>query len=202
MKRRDFLKLSGAVVAGAAAPAWLQVRALAGESFELDNDIDILNFALLIAYFERSFYDRGVQENLVTGRREALLRDIRANEIDHITELREAIRSRGSDPIEEPVFEFGRAYADTEKFLANAYQFESTGVSAYLEVIGRARDRGVVEELTGIYGNECRHAALVARMNDVGPDDVFGGAVQVPKTTDFVAQVFDPYMPDRERPQA
>ena len=197
--RRSFLgfgsatKALGAISAVAVAAAIPLDQAAAAQSLSL-GDADIVNFALNLEYLEAEYYLRGAlgmtaDEVLRTtlggtvkgGRKVAfsspvhdgILRNIAADEIQHVTFLRSI---NGSASVPRPTIDFDAGFAAVAQaaglpdfdpfanemsFVLGAMLFEDVGVTAYKGSARNIKNRRILESAAGILAAEGYHAGSV-----------------------------------------
>ena len=117
----------GAFLAGGLLIGGLPKVALGAPS--APQDVEILNFALLLEYLESEFYVEAVNKGALSGRdRSAFATTVRDHELAHVDFLQNAL---GSAARAKPTFDFKDTTSDARKFLATAIVLEDTGVAAY-----------------------------------------------------------------------
>ena len=207
--RRDFFKAFGTASAIAGGFALVNQSSPA-EAQAAPSDGDILNFALNLEYLEAQFYSyaatgNGLAANLLagsgtagaaTGGRKATFtdplvaryaREIAADEIAHVTFLRQAIGATVAaqpaiDISADPNGAFSTAaraagligpgsanptatafdpYASDENFLLAAFIFEDVGVTAYKGASPLISSKVFLEAAAGILAVEAYHASLI-----------------------------------------
>ncbi|MBB5712653.1 ferritin-like domain-containing protein [Sphingomonas xinjiangensis] len=207
--RRDFFKAFGTASAIAGGFALVN-QATPAEAQAAPSDGDILNFALNLEYLEAQFYSyaatgNGLAANLLagsgtagaaTGGKKATFtdplvaryaREIAADEIAHVTFLRQAIGATVAaqpaiDISADPNGAFSTAaraagligpgsanptatafdpYASDENFLLAAFIFEDVGVTAYKGASPLISSKVFLEAAAGILAVEAYHASLI-----------------------------------------
>lgn len=199
--RRAFFKAFGTASAMAGGFGLVTKSAYAQST---PSDADILNFALNLEYLEAQFYSYaangvGLPANLLTGPgtagaatggRQATFtdpvvaqyaREIAADEIAHVTFLRNAI---GATAVAQPAIDIGATptgafstaaraagligpgqsfdpYASDEAFLLAAFIFEDVGVTAYKGASPLLTSKVFLEAAAGILAVEAYHASIV-----------------------------------------
>ena len=137
-----------------------------GTLANLSNDIEILNFALVLEHLEAEFYARVVAANAAR----PYLRDrvpfaaqkLASDEAIHVTAVTEQIRRGGGTPIEKPSFQFpDNVFISQTGFLTLATALEETGVGAYLGAAPRVKSRDYLQFAASIYGIEARHTGFI-----------------------------------------
>ena len=160
--RADFFRrgaiAGGTLIAGGVAIGGLPTVALGKPS--ASQDVEILNFALLLEYLESEFYVQAVANNALQPKVLAFARTVRDHELAHVEYLAKAL---GSKAIGKPTFDFGDTVKDNWKFLATATVLEDTGVTAY-DGQGTRLTRNTLAAAATIVSVEARHAAWVRQI--------------------------------------
>ena len=137
-----------------------------GTLANLSNDIEILNFALVLEHLEAEFYARVVAANAAR----PYLRDrvpfaaqkLASDEAAHVIAVTEQIRRGGGTPIEKPSFQFpDNVFISQTGFLTLSTALEETGVGAYLGAAPRVKSRDYLQFAASIYGIETRHTGFI-----------------------------------------
>jgi rubrerythrin len=161
---RSALLVRGALAAGALYGSW-SVSPLVRRAFaqgQMNDDVDILNFALTLEYLETAFYSEAAKRVPgLSGELAAYVKTFGAEEQDHVDALAGAIKDLGGKPVEAPGVDFGDAFADEGAFLDLAITFEDTGVSAYNGAAPMIESKDLLAVAGGIAQVEARHAAAV-----------------------------------------
>lgn len=137
-----------------------------------EDNVDVLNFALLLEYLESEFYIMGLDMIVPKGTNdEKIFMQISKHEKQHVEFLKGAIKSIGGMPIDKPEFDFtaGGAFmpfSNYAQFKVLAQAFEDTGVRAYK---GQAQylidNDALLTAALQIHSVEARHAAKVRMLN-------------------------------------
>ena len=122
-------------------------------------DVEILNFALLLEYLESEFYIRAVDGGALNGDARLLnfATVVRDHEVAHVEFLRNAL---GSAANPKPTFDFKDTTSNADKFRATAIVLEDTGVAAYDGQGARLRKK-TLAAAAQIVSVEARHAAWI-----------------------------------------
>ena len=120
-------------------------------------DVEILNFALLLEFLEAEFYTQAVADGALSGETLQFARVVGAHERAHVAFLRKAL---GNKAIEKPTFDFKGTTEDMKKFQATAIVLEDTGVSAY-NGQGPRLTKKTLAAAGSIVSVEARHAAWI-----------------------------------------
>lgn len=130
------------------------------------NDIAILNYALVLEHLEYAFYrdmlkKYGVKQ--IGGPRFNQLLQIRNHERDHVDVLNKTITSLGGKPVRECEYKF--PVKNGGQFLAVARILENVGVSAYTGAAYEIKNTGLLTAAATIATIEARHASYLNQIN-------------------------------------
>ncbi len=199
--RRTFLTRSaigaGAVISGEAAIQLLSsTRVWAAAAA---GDLDVLNFALTLEYLEADFYAQANQAagKLFTDQKaKDLFQLIGSDEQAHVQALTDTITKLGGKPVAKPTVKYpDGTFTDYKSFLKLSKTFEEVGVGAYLGQAGSLTDPMLLQAAAGIFGVECRHAALVGKISGLQPEGgIYMGATETAKTKDEVLAAVKPFL--------
>jgi rubrerythrin len=139
-------------------------KAMAGH----EDDMSVLNFALLLEYLENEFYAMGLDMIVPKGTDdEKIFMQIGKHEKQHVDFLKSAL---GSEAIDKPQFDFtaGGAFdpfGNYDQFKILAQAFEDTGVRAYKgQAANLINSDALLTAALQIHSVEARHAAKVRMM--------------------------------------
>jgi hypothetical protein len=120
-------------------------------------DIEILNFALLLEYIEKGFYEEAIAGGALDGELLEFARVVGRHERAHVALLEGALGKEAKPP---PELDFGDATADAGAFAATAVALEDLGVGAY---VGQGANLTKAYRTTAarIASVEGRHAAWI-----------------------------------------
>jgi hypothetical protein len=190
MKRRDFLAGAGAVSgtlmlqAAAARPAWAQ---------DFRDDVDVLNYALVLEYFLSQFYRES--RLVLTGQDADYITAIGDDEDAHIAAITGTVQSLGGQPAAAPAIDYGKALDSRTNLLRFALRFENLFAGAYLGAAGAIQNKEILQAAAGIFGTEERHAAIVANLLGLpAKGGVFIGAASVPVNRAAVEKEVNPFL--------
>ena len=199
--RRGFLGRTaigaGAVISGEAAIQLLTTTRVWAAAAQ--GDLDILNFALTLEYLEADFYAQANQagDKLFTdAKAKALFTLIGSDEQAHVQALSDTITKLGGKPVAKPTTKYpDGTFTDYKAFLKTSKAFEETGVGAYLGQAGMITDPAILQAAAGIFGVECRHAALVGKIAGLPPEGgIYMGATETAKDKDAVLTAVKPFL--------
>ena len=152
---RKAVVAGGTIAAGGVVLGGLPKLSLAAPS--PSQDVEILNFALLLEYLEAEFYTQAVAGGELSGETLAFARVVGAHERAHVAFLRKALGSKANP---KPTFDFKGTTEDQAKFQATAVLLEDTGVSAY-NGQGPRLTKKTLAAAGSIVSVEARHAAWI-----------------------------------------
>ena len=145
----------GSFVAGGLLIGGLPKIALGAPS--ASQDVEILNFALLLEYLESEFYVDAVNKGALAGVTLAFATTVRDHELAHVEFLKNAL---GDAARAKPAFDFKDTTSNADKFRATAIVLEDTGVAAYDGQGARLRKK-TLAAAAQIVSVEARHAAWI-----------------------------------------
>ncbi|MGI8775445.1 MAG: ferritin-like domain-containing protein [Actinomycetota bacterium] len=156
------------------------------------SDIDILNFALTLEALEADFYERGINQKVVSGRELQIVEVIGAHEAAHAEVLTQTILDLGGEPVTAPEFKYpDGTFNDRKTFLETASTFEELGVTAYYGQVTNIKTPDLLAAAASIAGVESRHAAVIARLIGGEP---FPGQIEETKSMDAVLKAAEPFI--------
>ncbi|MFN2421535.1 MAG: ferritin-like domain-containing protein [Gemmatimonadota bacterium] len=171
--RRRFLKWSGAtVVVAGAGIACDDDNGPSGPgdggpvvTLPLQNDTDILKFALFLELLEEDFYTKAVAAGILSGNVLDLTQDVLQHESAHVDFLQTALSGQAftQDDVE---FDFSSALTDQGTYLGVAQTLEQTGVNAYLGALPSITSRSNRTAAGSIFTIEARHTAAFRAFNN------------------------------------
>ena len=186
---------AGAVISGEAALQLLTTTRVWAAAAQ--GDLDILNFALTLEYLESDFYKQGNASGIITeAKAKAIFTLIGSDEQAHVQALTDTITKLGGTPVAKPAVKYPDAtFKDYATFLKTAKAFEETGVGAYLGQAGGITDPAILQAAAGIFGVECRHAALIGKLAGLPPEGgIYMGATETAKTKEDVLTAVKPFL--------
>lgn len=163
--RASFLA-KGTLAAGAALTGGGLLTAATASAATTKNDVDILNFALLLEYLESAFYTDALTRNVLTGDTLHFAQVAGKHEANHVVFIQKAL---GSAAIQRPTFDFSKTSTDAKSFLATAVTLEDTGVSAYKGQAPLVDSTPILQSALLIHSVEARHAAWARRLAGKSP---------------------------------
>jgi rubrerythrin len=156
------LAAGGILVAGIGAPA-LGSGSKAG-------DVEILNFALQLEELKVALYTQALLHANLTGDLAQYARIVGRQEREHVAFLRKTL---GSAAQPAPVFDFGDAVTDANKFGPAARMLEDLAVAAF-DGQGAGLTKPSLAAVATIVSVEARHAAMISALLH-GPSSASAG---------------------------
>ena len=120
-------------------------------------DVEILNFALLLEHLEAEFYTQAENGGALDGEALEFAQTVGAHERAHVDFLLKALGDKANP---KPTFDFKGTTEDQQMFLQTAIVLEDTGVAAYNGQGARLTKETLAPAAT-IVSVEARHAAWV-----------------------------------------
>lgn len=185
---RSTLAVAGAYGAGAVAPFVGRAMAQANQGIGA-GDIEILNFALTLEYFEAAYYEEALKQVKLSGEVKPLAEELASNEREHVDFLSGALKSFGKRPVPAPKVDF--PYSGEKRFLSIAQTLEDTGVGAYNGAAPQVINKNVLTNAGRIVQVEGRHAAAIRMMRGQPPSD---SALDEALTFDDVVDRITPFL--------
>ena len=197
--RRGFLGRTaigaGAVISGEVALQLLTTTRVWAAAAQ--GDLDILNFALTLEYLEADFYAQGNASGIIVdAKAKSLFTLIGSDEAAHVQALTDTIKKLGGSPVAKPSVKYpDGTFKDFTTFVKTSKTFEEVGVGAYLGQAGALTDPDLLQAAAGIFGVECRHAALVGKLAGLAPEGgIYMGATETAKPKDEVLTAVKPFL--------
>ena len=197
--RRGFLGRSaigaGAVISGEVALQLLTTTRVWAAAAQ--GDLDILNFALTLEHLEADFYAQGNASGIITdAKAKSIFTLIASDEAAHVMALSDTIKKLGGTPVAKPTIKYPDAtFKDYTTFVKTSKTFEEVGVGAYLGQAGALTDPDLLQAAAGIFGVECRHAALIGKLGGYPPEGgIYMGATETAKPKDDVLAAVKPFL--------
>jgi Ferritin-like domain len=149
------------------------------------NDVDILNYALVLEYLQASFYtetERIGALRTIPARRAA--RVLGSVERAHVKALRKVL---GRSAVKRPFFNFQGTTEAERKFLKTAVAFEDLAVAAYKGQAPLIDSKEVLAAAISIHSVEARHAAWMRHLFGIVPaNHAFDDAASRPAILEIV----------------
>jgi Ferritin-like domain len=133
-----------------------------------EQDVEILNFALLLEYTEFAFYSEALSRGGLSGDLLEYATTVRRHEQAHVAFLERAL---GSKARAKPTFAFGDTTSDPDKFASTAATLEDSVVAAYNGQATNLTKKTLVAAAK-IVSVEARHAGWIRAIvgEDPAPD--------------------------------
>jgi hypothetical protein len=161
--RADLLR--GAAVGSAAFVAALTLPER-GEAAASKQDIDILNYALVLEYLQSAFYTETDREGALRGKARRASAVLGAVERAHVKALKGVL---GSAAVAKPFFNFKGVTEQQTPFLRTAVAFEDLAVAAYKGQATRIQAKPLLVAAVSIHSVEARHAAWMRYLFGITP---------------------------------
>ena len=196
IKRSDFVHGQAGVVPANVALGALNSGFYLARAGDFANDVEVLNYALTLEYLEAEFYRQGNEADLLEGTEKRYVEKIGADEASHVATISATIEKLGGTPVAAPAVDFGTSFESRKSYLTTAHVFENKGVGAYLGAAGFIKDKGILQAAAGIFGVECRHAAVVGELLGLDAEGgvYFNGAFEKPIAKADVLAAVAPFL--------
>jgi rubrerythrin len=153
----------GTILAGGVLIAGLPRLAVSAPSPA--QDVEVLNFALLLEYLQAAFYREALERASIGEELAQFVEVVGGHEQEHVDFLREAL---GNEAREEPRFDFGNATRTQGRIAVTAVVLEDLGVAAYN---GQATNltKDALAAAAQIVSVHARHAAWIRSIVGMTP---------------------------------
>lgn len=206
LHRRDFLKFTGAGLAGVALLGLSSCKKdrnddvdMGGDGFYFGSgDIAILNYAYALEQLEAAFYIKVVNSPFsgITDMEKSFFTDIRDHEIAHREFFKKALGEKAILDLEFNLS--GINFSSRDSVLATAKTFEDLGVSAYNGAGWLIKDVSYLLLAGKIVSVEARHAAWIRDLIDNGSfanqEVIDSNGLDVAKSPSIVLQAAAPFI--------
>ncbi len=182
--------LGGAAMLGAVALAASKGGGLAfAQDAPFKNDLDVLNYALTLEFFEAELYRVVVASGKLQGRDQQYVTLFGQHEAAHVAAVMSTIQKLGGTPVTKGNYNLP-ALTDRAQVLGLLATVEQVGVSAYLGAAGYIQNKDILAAAASIMQVEGRHTALIRFLLDLPPvPDAFVS----PLTPAEVLKAVDPF---------
>jgi hypothetical protein len=153
-------------------------------------DTGILNYALTLEYLETAFYQDVVKSGLFKGSSLDTIKTFGAQEAQHVTALRAALKKIGGTPAKMPKTQFPLKNASSVLNLAATV--ENLGAAAYLGQAPFIQSPEILASALAIHAVEGRHAAALNTL--LGKTIVPDGAFAKPADSATVLKAVQPFI--------
>lgn len=197
VERRDLLR--GGLKLGAAtglAALVLGINKGGGQVFAqsngspFKNDIEVLNYALTLEYFESELYKTLVGLGKLQGKDLQYVQLFGQQEAAHVDAIKSTIEKLGGTPVQKGQYNFGAAgpLNTREDVLKVLVTVEQTGVSAYQGAAGFIQNADLLAAAGSIMQVEARHTAVIRGLVGMFPvPDAFTKALAPDEVLKIVA---------------
>ena len=165
---RSELLQTALVTGGGIAVGGLVIAALpdlAGSKPSAAQDVEILNFALLLEHVQAGLYADALRRGALNGELREFAEIVGAHERAHIAFIRKALGEKARKP---PKLDFGDDTATAESFTDVAVKLEDLGVAAY-NAQAPNLTKGALGAAARIVSVEARHASWIRAIAGVNP---------------------------------
>jgi len=102
----------------------------------------------------------------------------------------------GGTPVAKPTIKYpDGVFKDYATIVKVSKTFEEVGVGAYLGQAGAIENPDILQAAAGIFGVECRHAALIGKLAGLTPEGgIYMGATETPKPKADVLTAVMPFI--------
>jgi hypothetical protein len=156
-----------------------------------DDDVAILNFALVLEYLQAAFYTEAERVGSLHGALAEQARVVGSHERAHVKAFQQTL---GRAAVKSPSFNFRGATDSPHSFRATAVAFEDLAVGAYKEQLPKIHSDQYLAAAVSIHSVEARHAAWIRYLAGIVPaEHAFDAAlpdhetVRIVNATHFVA---------------
>ncbi len=173
VNRRDFAKgalaLGGAGLLSAVALAASHNGGLVfAQDAPFKNDIDVLNYALTLEFFEAELYKVLVAGGKLQGKDLQYIQLFGQQEQAHVDAVLATIQKLGGTPVQKGNYNFPTL--NTREDVLNLLNVvEQTGVGAYLGAAGYIQNKDILAAAASIMQVEARHTALIRYLLGIPP---------------------------------
>lgn len=198
MDRRALLS-NGAKVGAAAGMAALVLTAnksgasvFAQPSSPFKSDIDVLNYALTLEFFEAELYKTLLGLGKLQGKDLQYITLFGQHEQAHVDAVKSTIEKLGGTPVKKGNYNFGAAGPTNtrEQVLTILATVEAVGITAYQGAAGFIQNADILAAAGSIMQVEARHTAIVRGLVGLFPvPDAFTMA----RTPDEVLKIVAPF---------
>lgn len=199
VSRRRFLIGAGGVAGGLALAgtslSGLSVGQRAGvklaSAATLNNDLDILNFALTLEHFEDAAYRAANASGLLSGTPADLFKTFGDQEHQHVAAITATITKLGGKPVAEQASYNLPKLTSQDQVISLFATIEDVGAGAYLGAAPLIKDVNILAAALSIHSVEAEHASTFkSYMNDPMPSPAFA----TPLTPDEVLAKVTPFL--------
>lgn len=201
MSRRSLFKSSAVAGAGLVAlnaipfsvAGFQSVLSAAAAAAPLDNDLDILNYALTLEHLEAAAYKAVLGMNVLSGRALTYFQAFGAHEQAHVDAITQTVQKLGGTPVQAQKYDFSSVPKDMAGIVKTFQFIEDVGASAYLGAAPSIKNDAVLSAALSIHAVEAEHAAALADIVAPGTNLFSPDAFAKPRTPDEVVQIVSPF---------
>ncbi len=160
------MALGGAAMLGAVALAASKGGGMAfAQDAPFKNDLEVLNYALTLEFFEAELYKVIVASGKLQGRDQQYVTLFGQHEQAHVDAILATIQKLGGTPVAKAEYNLP-ALTDRAGVLTLLATVEQVGVSAYLGAAGFIQNKDILAAAASIMQVEGRHTALIRYLQD------------------------------------
>ncbi len=166
------IALGGAAMLSAVALAASKGGGLAfAQDAPFKNDIDVLNYALTLEFFEATLYKTLLGLGKLQGKDLQYVTLFGQHEQAHVNAVQSTVQKLGGTPVTQGNYNFAAAGpTDTrEQVLGILATVEQVGVSAYLGAAGYIQNKDILAAAASIMQVEGRHTSVIRFLLDQPP---------------------------------
>ncbi len=173
VNRRDFAKgalaLGGAGLLSAVALGASHNGGLVfAQNAPFKNDIEVLNYALTLEYFEATLYKTLIDSGKLQGKDLQYAQLFGQQEQAHVDAVKSTIEKLGGTPVQKAEYNFPTL--NTREDVLNLLNVvEQTGVGAYLGASIYIQNKDILAAAASIMQVEARHTALIRYLLGIPP---------------------------------
>lgn len=173
VNRRDFAKgalaLGGAgLLSAVALGAGKNGGLVFAQDAPFKNDLDVLNYALTLEFFEAELYKVLVAGGKLQGKDLQYIQLFGQQEQAHVDAVLATIQKLGGTPVQKGNYNFPTL--NTREDVLNLLNVvEQTGVGAYLGAAGYIQNKDILAAAASIMQVEARHTALIRYLLGIPP---------------------------------
>lgn len=186
---RGALALGGAAVLGAVALSTNSSTALA-QAAPFNSDVDVLNYALTLEYFETELYKALLATGLLQGKDLQYVSLFGQQEQQHVSAIIPAIQQLGGTPVQMGQYNFPTP-STREELLDVLVTVEAIGMAAYQGAAPFIQNKDILAAAGSIMQVEARHTSVVRHLRGVIPAP---DPIPAPMTPDQVLAAVRPFI--------
>lgn len=168
----------------------VQIRSkVFAQSSPFKDDLDILNYALTLEFFEAELYAALVSGGKLQGRDLEFIQKFGQHEQAHVAAVMSAIQALGGTPVQKAAYNFPTLNT-REEVLNLLVTVEQTGTSAYQGAAPFIQNKDILSAAGSILTVEARHTAMIRYLLGLAPSPA---AFTTPLSKDEVLAIVAPF---------